>query len=57
MIDLFPLPQGYVSLMLDMPKFLEPDILLFMYDQALREYSGRHDLKSENLPPCALAHT
>lgn len=37
------------------PEFLEPDVVLFMHDQALREYGGTHGLKSEHLLLSALA--
>jgi death-on-curing protein len=36
------------------PEFLEPDVVLFMHDQALREYGGTHGLKSEDLLLSAL---
>lgn len=39
----------------DLPEFLEPDAVLFMHDQALKEYGGTHGLKSENLLHSALA--
>ncbi|MFT9399668.1 type II toxin-antitoxin system death-on-curing family toxin [Acetobacter sp.] len=38
----------------DAPEFLEPDVVLFMRDQALREYGGTHGLKSEDLRHSAL---
>ena len=38
----------------DTPEFLEPDVVLFMHDQALREYGGTHGLKSEDLLHSAL---
>ena len=31
------------------PEFLEPDAVLFVHDQALREYGGVHGLKDEGL--------
>ncbi|MFT8769252.1 MAG: hypothetical protein ABF459_08915 [Gluconobacter cerinus] len=39
----------------DLPEFLEPDAVLFMHDQALKEYGGTDGLKSENLLQSALA--
>ena len=36
------------------PEFLEPDVVLFVHDQALREYGGVHGLKDEGLPHNAL---
>lgn len=39
----------------DLPEFLEPDAVLFMHDQALKEYGGTHGLKNENLLHSALA--
>lgn len=39
----------------DVPEFLEPDAVLFMHDQALKEYGGTHGLKSEDLLHSALA--
>lgn len=38
-----------------LPEFLEPDVVLFMHDQALKEYGGTHGLKSEDLLHSALA--
>jgi len=38
-----------------LPDFLEPDVVLFMHDQALKEYGGTHGLKSEDLLHSALA--
>ena len=38
-----------------LPEFLEPDAVLFMHDQALKEYGGTHGLKSEDLLHSALA--
>jgi len=38
----------------DAPEFLEPDVVLFMHEQALREYGGTHGLKSEDLLRSAL---
>ena len=37
------------------PEFLEPDVVLFLHDQALREYGGAQGLKSEDLLGSALA--
>ncbi len=37
------------------PEFLEPDVVLFLHDQALREYGGAQGLKSESLLGSALA--
>ena len=31
------------------PEFLEPDVVLFLHDQALREYGGIQAVKSEDL--------
>ena len=39
----------------DMPEFLEADAVLFMHDQALKEYGGTHGLKSEDLLHSTLA--
>ena len=39
----------------DLPEFLESDAVLFMHDQALKEYGGTHGLKSENLLHSTLA--
>jgi len=39
----------------DLPEFLKRDAVLFMHDQALKEYGGTHGLKSQNLPQSALA--
>lgn len=39
----------------DLPEFLKPDAVLFMHDQALKEYGGTHGLKNENLLHSALA--
>lgn len=36
------------------PEFLEPDVVLFVHDQALREYGGVHGLKNEGLLHSAL---
>ncbi len=36
------------------PEFLEPDAVLFVHDQALREYGGVHGLKDEGLLHSAL---
>jgi len=36
------------------PEFLEPDVVLFVHDQALREYGGVHGLKDEGLLHSAL---
>ncbi len=36
------------------PEFLEPDVVLFVHDQALREYGGMHGLKDEGLLHSAL---
>lgn len=36
------------------PEFLEPDVVLFVHDQALREYGGVQDLKDEGLLHSAL---
>ena len=36
------------------PEFLEPDVVLFMHDQALREYGGVQGLKDEGLLHSAL---
>lgn len=41
--------------MADTPEFLEPDVVLFMHDQALKEYGGTHGIKSEDLLHSALA--
>lgn len=41
--------------MADTPEFLEPDVVLFMHDQALKEYGGTRGIKSENLLHSALA--
>lgn len=38
------------------PEFLEPDVVPFMHDQALKEYGGTHGLKSEYLLHSASAH-
>ena len=37
------------------PEFLEPDVVLFLHDQALREYGGIQGVKSEDLLHSALA--
>jgi len=36
------------------PEFLEADVVLFVHDQALREYGGMHGLKDEGLLHSAL---
>ncbi len=36
------------------PEFLESDVVLFVHDQALREYGGVHGLKDEGLLHSAL---
>ncbi|WP_428394995.1 type II toxin-antitoxin system death-on-curing family toxin [Lichenicoccus sp.] len=36
------------------PEFLEPDVVLFLHDQALREYGGIQGIKSEDLLHSAL---
>jgi death-on-curing protein len=36
------------------PEFLEPDVVLFVHDQALREYGGVQGLKDEGLLHSAL---
>ena len=36
------------------PEFLEPDAVLFVHDQALREYGGVHGLRDEGLLHSAL---
>ena len=36
------------------PEFLEPDVVLFVHDQALREYGGVQGLKNEGLLHSAL---
>ncbi len=36
------------------PEFLEPDVVLFVHDQALREYGGVHGLRDEGLLHSAL---
>jgi death-on-curing protein len=36
------------------PEFLEPDVVLFVHDQALWEYGGVHGLKDEGLLHSAL---
>ncbi len=36
------------------PEFLEPDVVLFVHDQALREYGGVHGFKDEGLLHSAL---
>ncbi len=36
------------------PEFLEPDVVLFVHDQALREYGGMHGLEDEGLLHSAL---
>ena len=36
------------------PEFLEPDIVLFLHDQALREYGGIEGVKNEDLLHSAL---
>lgn len=36
------------------PEFLQPDVVLFVHDQALREYGGVHGLKDEGLLHSAL---
>lgn len=41
--------------MSEAPEFLEPDVVLFMHDQTLKEYGGTHGLKSEDLLHSALA--
>lgn len=41
----------------DLPEFLEPDMVLFMHDQALKEYGGTHGLKSEGQLHSALARS
>jgi death on curing protein len=37
-----------------MPEFLERDVVLFLHDQALREYGGIHGVKDEGLLDSAL---
>ena len=37
------------------PEFLEPDAVLFLHDQALREYGGLQGVKDEGLLHSALA--
>lgn len=37
------------------PEFLEPDVVLFLHDHALREYGGIQGIKSEDLLHSALA--
>ncbi|MFT9047967.1 hypothetical protein [Gluconobacter cerinus] len=39
----------------DLPEFLKRDAVLFMRDQALKEYGGTRGLKSQNLLQSALA--
>lgn len=39
----------------DLPEFLKRDAVLFMHDQALKEYGGTRGLKSQNLLQSALA--
>jgi len=36
------------------PEFLEPDVVLFLHDQALREYGGHHGIRDETLLHSAL---
>lgn len=36
------------------PEFLEPDVVLFLHDQALREYGGIQGIKNEHLLHSAL---
>jgi death on curing protein len=36
------------------PEFLEPDVVLFLHDQALREYGGMQGVKDEGLLQSAL---
>ncbi|MGI4746192.1 MAG: type II toxin-antitoxin system death-on-curing family toxin [Janthinobacterium lividum] len=36
------------------PEFLEPDVVLFLHDQALREFGGTQGVKNENLLHSAL---
>ncbi len=36
------------------PEFLEPDVVLFLHDQALREYGGIQGVRSEDLLHSAL---
>ncbi len=36
------------------PEFLEPDVVLFLHDQALRNYGGIQGIKSEDLLHSAL---
>ncbi len=36
------------------PEFLEPDVVLFLHDQALREYGGVQGVKNEDLLHSAL---
>ncbi|MFH5927358.1 type II toxin-antitoxin system death-on-curing family toxin [Roseomonas xinghualingensis] len=36
------------------PEFLEPDVVLFLHDHALREYGGAHGIKDEGLLQSAL---
>ncbi|MGI4939301.1 MAG: type II toxin-antitoxin system death-on-curing family toxin [Janthinobacterium lividum] len=36
------------------PEFLEPDVVLFLHDQALREYGGIQGVKNEDLLHSAL---
>ena len=33
----------------DLPEFLEPDVVLFMHDQALKEYGGTHGLRNDDM--------
>ena len=37
------------------PEFLEADVVLFLHDQALREYGGIQGVKSENMLQSALS--
>ena len=39
----------------DIPQVLEADAVLFMHDQAIKEYGGTHGLKSEDLLHSTLA--
>jgi death-on-curing protein len=40
---------------LTQPEFLEPDVVLFLHDRALREYGGIQGIKSEDLLHSAIA--
>ena len=39
------------------PEFLERDVVLFLHDQALREYGGIHGVKDEGLLDSALGRS